>query len=166
MSSPNLASAQRPQPSVTYRWLVLFFVSMTMFGNYYLYDSIAPVADLLKSQLQFSDQMIDRLYSFYSYAAVATLLVGGIIIDRLGTKKAITLFGTACAIAGLVTAISADYHIMLAGRFILGFGAESLIAAVTTALAKWFKGKEIGLAFGLNLTIARLGSLAPTGHRN
>ncbi|HUN87396.1 MAG TPA: MFS transporter [Terriglobales bacterium] len=160
MATSNVQAAlERPQPSVTYRWMVLFFVSLTMFGNYYLYDSIAPVADLLRSQLNFSDQMIDRLYSFYSYAAVATLLIGGIIIDRLGTKKAVALFGTACAIAGVVTAISSDYHTMLAGRFILGFGAESLIAAVTTALAKWFKGKEIGFAFGINLTIARLGSL-------
>ncbi len=49
---------------------------------------------------------------------------------------------------------------MMAGRFILGIGAEPLIVAVTTALAKWFKGKTLSLAFGLNLTIARLGSWA------
>lgn len=150
----------RPEPSRAYRWIVLVFVSMTMFGNYYLYDSIAPVADLLKSQLGFSDQMIGRLYSMYSYAAFALLLLGGIIIDRIGTKKAVTLFGSLCTIAGVLTAISSDVHVMYIGRFILGFGAESLIAAVTTALAKWFKGKEIGFAFGVNLTIARLGSLA------
>jgi MFS family permease len=157
MAQPN--SVARPEPSVAYRWIVLFFVSMTMFGNYYLYDSIAPVADLLKSQLGFSDQMIGRLYSMYSYAAFALLLLGGIIIDRIGTKKAITLFGSLCTIAGILTAVSSDVHVMYVGRFILGFGAESLIAAVTTALAKWFKGKEIGFAFGINLTIARLGSL-------
>lgn len=159
MSTPNPVVAARPEPSPTYRWIVLFFVSMTMFGNYYLYDSIAPVADLLKSQLGFSDQMIGRLYSMYSYAAFALLLLGGIIIDRIGTKKAITLFGSLCTIAGILTAVSSDVHVMYVGRFILGFGAESLIAAVTTALAKWFKGKEIGFAFGINLTIARLGSL-------
>jgi MFS family permease len=94
----------------------------------------------------------------YSYAAFSLLLLGGIIIDKIGTKKAVTLFGALCAIAGIVTAVSSDVHVMYVGRFILGFGAESLIAAVTTALAKWFKGKEIGLAFGINLTIARLGS--------
>ena len=49
---------------------------------------------------------------------------------------------------------------MVAGRFLLGVGAEPLIVAVTTALAKWFKGKELSFAFGLNLTIARLGSVA------
>lgn len=149
----------RPEPSPTYRWLVLFFISLTMFGNYYLYDSIAPVADLLKSQLGYSDQVISRVaISMYSYSAFALLLVGGIIIDRIGTKKAVMLFGCLCTVAGIVTAVSPNPHVMYLGRFILGFGAESLIAAVTTALAKWFKGKEIGFAFGLNLTIARLGS--------
>jgi MFS family permease len=96
----------------------------------------------------------------YSYAAFSLLLLGGIIIDRIGTKKAITLFGSLCTVAGILTAVSPNPHVMYVGRFILGFGAESLIAAVTTALAKWFKGKEIGFAFGVNLTIARLGSLA------
>jgi MFS family permease len=162
MAQTNVNSVpvlQRPEPSKSYRWLVLVFISLTMFGNYYLYDSIAPVADLLKSQLGFTDQMIGRLYSVYSYAAVTTLLIGGVIIDRLGTKKAVTLFGGLCTIAGILTAVSPNLHVMLVGRFILGVGAECLIAAVTTALAKWFKGKEIGFAFGINLTIARLGSL-------
>jgi len=118
------ATASRPTPSLTYRWVVLFFVSLTMFGNYYLYDSIAPVADLLKSQLGFSDQMIGRLYSMYSYSAAILLLFGGIIIDRIGTKKAITLFGALCAVAGLLTAISPNVHVMYVGRFVLGFGAE------------------------------------------
>lgn len=157
--TPRAGIRTRPEPSRAYRWLVLFFISLTMFGNYYLYDSIAPVADLLKSQLGFSDQMIGRLYSMYSYSAFALLLLGGIIIDRVGTKKAVLLFGALCTIAGILTAVSPNSHVMYVGRFILGFGAESLIAAVTTALAKWFKGKEIGLAFGINLTIARLGSL-------
>ena len=48
---------------------------------------------------------------------------------------------------------------MAAGRLIFGLGSESLIVAVTTALARWFKGKELSFAFGLNLTIARLGSV-------
>jgi MFS family permease len=160
MADTQVQTISRPEPSKTYRWVVLFFISLTMFGNYYLYDSIAPVADLLKSQLSYTDQMIGRLYSIYSYAAVATLLIGGIIIDRLGTKKSVLLFSALCTVAGVTTALSPNFQVMLVGRFILGLGAESLIAAVTTAIAKWFKGKEIGFAFGINLTIARLGSLA------
>ena len=49
---------------------------------------------------------------------------------------------------------------MAAGRLIFGMGAESLNVAVTAALARWFKGKELSFAFGTNLTICRLGSFA------
>jgi len=47
---------------------------------------------------------------------------------------------------------------MAAGRLIFGLGAESMIVAITTIIARWFKGKELSFAFGINLTIARLGS--------
>lgn len=154
------------QPSSAYRWLVLVVISLAMFGNYYIYDSIAPIADILKSELGFSDENIGSLYSVYSVAAVLVLLVGGMIVDRWGTVKSTILFGGICALAGVLNAVSSELWVMLAARFLLGIGAEPLIVAITCALAKWFKGKELAFAFGVNLTIARLGSytadLSPT----
>jgi MFS family permease len=47
---------------------------------------------------------------------------------------------------------------MATGRLIFGLGAESMIVAITTIIARWFKGKELSFAFGLNLSVARLGS--------
>lgn len=150
----------RPQPPPIYRWTVLVFVSLAMFGNYYPYDAVAPVADILSDQLGYTDEQIGSLYSAYSIAAVLVLLAGGYIIDRYGTRRSIFGFAIICLIAAAVTASSGDIRVMLAGRFLLGVGSEPLIVAVTTALAKWFKGKELSFAFGLNLTIARLGSVA------
>jgi MFS family permease len=49
---------------------------------------------------------------------------------------------------------------MATGRLVFGMGAESLIVAITTALAQWFKGKELSFAFGVNLTVCRIGSFA------
>jgi MFS family permease len=86
--------------------------------------------------------------------------IGGIIIDRIGTRKSSILFATICFIGVGVTAFKGDLATMAAGRLIFGLGAESLIVAITTILARWFKGKELSFAFGLNLTIARLGSFA------
>lgn len=148
------------QPPTFYRWMVLVFISFAMFGNYYVYDSIAPIADILKSQVGFTDENIGSLYSVYSIAAIIILLIGGYIIDRFGTKLSVMLFGIVCFLAALITAISSEFYYMLIGRLMLGLGAEPLIVAITTALAKWFKGKELSFAFGLNLTIARLGSVA------
>jgi MFS family permease len=150
----------RPEPPPAYRWTVLVFISMAMFGNYYVYDAAAPVFDLLKSQLGYSDQQLGLLYSVYSIAAVLVLLAGGYIIDRFGTRFSVFLFGAICLVAAAVIASSPVFEVMATGRFLLGLGAEPLIVAVTTALAKWFKGKELSFAFGINLMIARLGSFS------
>lgn len=155
-NQPDVAAL--PVPSRLYRWTVLLFVSLAMFGNYYVYDSMGPIFDLLSTQLGFTDQQKGLLYSAYSVAAVLVLLVGGYVIDRWGTKKSVTLFAIICLVAAFVTAATDTFAVMVTGRFLLGVGAEPLIVAVTTALAKWFKGKELSFAFGLNLTIARLGS--------
>ena len=157
MADPNTGKTL-PRPTPLQRWLVLIFVSLAMFGNYYIYDSFGPVVDLLRAQEGFSYDQMSWIFAAYSIAAVLVLLVGGYIIDRWGTKSAITVFALICLAAAALTASSARFETILAGRFLLGLGAEPLIVAVTAVLAKWFKGKELGFAFGINLSIARLGS--------
>jgi MFS family permease len=88
------------------------------------------------------------------------VLFGGFIIDRFGTRKSSFIFSFLCMIGAIITALGPDLTVMAIGRLIFGLGAESLIVAVTTVLARWFKGKELSFAFGINLTIARMGSFA------
>ena len=181
-------AAARPQPTRLYRWLVLVFISLAMFGNYYVYDCIGPLAPLLSKQ-GFSDSSIGLLQAIYSFPNIVMVLIGGVIIDRIGTKKSTLLFGVdllhrfggdrvarapafaplGAVVNGLLSVFGWVFDVeprgrraspvMAAGRLLFGLGAESLIVAVTTAIARWFKGKELSLAFGLNLTISRLGSL-------
>ena len=153
-----MTEAVRREPSSLYRWLVLVVVSLTMFGNYYVYDCIAPIADLLSKQLGFSDANIGLLQAIYSIPNVFMVLIGGYIVDRIGTRKGIFIFGILCLLGSILTVLSGRLPIMAAGRLVFGLGAESLIVAVTTAIAKWFRGKELSFAFGINLTIARLGT--------
>jgi MFS family permease len=155
-----MAETSRPQPPVSYRWAVLIFVSVAMGGNYYIYDSINPLERIFIDHLGFSATQFGWLNASYSVAAVATLLIGGIIIDRIGTKKAMTAFAVLCLTGAALTAAKGSAPLMIAGRTVLGLGAESMIVAATTVLAKWFRGKELSFAFGINLTIARLASVA------
>ncbi len=150
----------RPEPSRLYRWTVLLFVSVAMGANYYIYDSINPLERIFIDKLGFSATAFGWLNSSYSVAAVLTLLIGGIIIDRIGTKKAMTYFAALCLLGAVLTAARGQPGVMIAGRTVLGLGAESMIVAVITVLAKWFKGKELSFAVGINLTIARLASVA------
>jgi len=151
-------SVSASEPSKLYRWLVLLWLSITMFGNYYFYDALEPLADVLQKQLHYTDQNIGLLNSFYSIAPIATVLIGGILIDRLGVRRALLLFGVICLAGSMLTAFSPRFEIMAGGRFVFGMGAESLIVAITAAVAKWFKGKELSFALGLNLMLARFGS--------
>lgn len=144
----------------SYRWLVLAFVSLAMFGNYYSFDALNPVGPLLESQLGFTQAQIGLLDTSYNIAALLVLLAGGVFIDRAGAKRAIILFGAISVVGAAVIASAPSHLVMAAGRFIMGVGAEPLIVAATAILGRWFKGKELGFAMGVNLMIARFGSVA------
>ena len=131
-----------------------------MGSNYYMYDSINPLERIFIQKLGFSATEFGWLNSSYAVSAVLTLLVGGLIIDRLGTKRAITCFAVICFLGAALTAAKGQPSMMIAGRAVLGLGGESLIVAATTAIAKWFKGRELSFAFGIKITIARLASVA------
>ncbi len=150
----------KSEPSAIYRWMVLLFLSIAMFGNYYVFDSISLVADQLKTELHFTDSNIGQLYSIYSFAALIVLVLGGILVDKWGTKKSAILFAIICTTAGFIVAFSSNLYFMLAGRFLLGVGSEPLIVAITVAIAKWFKGKVLSFAMGINLFLARSGTFA------
>jgi MFS family permease len=153
------ATAKAPPPPAI-RWAVLFFLSLAMFGNYYVYDSIAPLVDMLQTQLGFSATQVGALNGIYHLPNILMVLIGGIIVDRIGTRTATFVFTLLCVVGALLTASSGTFVAMAAGRLVFGLGAESMIVAVTTALGQWFKGRQLGFAFGLNLSLARAGSYA------
>ena len=70
----------RPEPSRFYRWVVLIFLSLAMFGSYYAYDALSPLADVLKQQLGFSDSNIGLLQAIYSFPNIFTVVIGGLIM--------------------------------------------------------------------------------------
>ena len=131
-----------------------------MGSNYYMYDSINPLERIFIDKLGFTATTFGWLNSAYAVTAILTLLLGGVVIDRIGTKKAITCFAVICCAGAALTAASGRPATMIAGRAVLGLGGESLVVASTTVIAKWFKGKELSFAFGIKITIARLASVA------
>jgi MFS family permease len=137
---------------------VLVAISVAMFGNYYVYDSVGPVADLLQRELGFSSTQIGTLNAIYSFPNIIMVLIGGILVDRFGARLATLVFATICAFGAVITAMSPYFPAMAFGRLIFGLGAESMIVAITVIIGQWFVGKQLGFAFGVNLSIARAGS--------
>jgi len=115
----------------------------------------------LAKQLHFTDSDIGLLVGIYSVPNIFMVLIGGIIIDRIGTRISTFIFTALTLLGAIITAFSGGSLFWMAtGRLVFGLGAESMIVGITTVIGRWFKGKELSFAFGLNLTIARLGSFA------
>ena len=155
----NESEAVIPPPASA-RWTVLILVSIAMFGNYYAYDSIGPIADQLQRLLGFTDTQIGTLNAIYSFPNIIMVLLGGIICDRIGARLATLIFTAVCVVGVLVTAATSSFPVMAAGRLIFGLGAESMIVAITVVIGEWFVGRQLGFAFGVNLSLARAGSYA------
>ena len=162
MSSPATGGTKTPPPA-SWRWAVLIAISVAMFGNYYAYDSIGPVADSLQKILGFSDTQIGTLNAIYSFPNIIMVLIGGIIVDRFGARLSTFVFASICTLGAVITALSPNFYVMAAGRLIFGLGAESMIVAITVIIGQWFIGRQLGFAFGVNLAIARAG-LVRRGH--
>jgi MFS family permease len=129
-----------------------------MLGNYYVYDSIGPVAAQLESDLGFTDSQIGSLNAIYSLPNIFLVLLGGVIIDRFGASRVALWATTLCLVGAVLTAWNGDFLTMVAGRFLFGTGAETMAVAVTVSLGIWFARGGVALAFALSLSIARAGS--------
>lgn len=142
------------------RWLILVLMGLVIFGSYFAYDAVSPVADFIMKGMNISSAQFGLLFSVYSLPNIIMVLLGGIFLDIIGIRKAGTIFAALCVIGVIITAAGSTFLIMLLGRFIYGLGSESLIVTMDKILSKWFKGKELAFAFGLLITIARLGTIA------
>jgi MFS family permease len=139
-------------------WLALLLAALANAGNYYAYDSIAPVADLLRRQHGFSQADIGFLNAVSSLPNIPLSLVGGLLIDRIGAARCALLMAVLGFIGSVMTAIGEPFALMAAGRFIFGFGEETLLICVLAGVAQWFSAGRAALAMSLLFSIARVGS--------
>ncbi|XP_036612775.1 major facilitator superfamily domain-containing protein 1 isoform X2 [Trichosurus vulpecula] len=102
------------------------------------------------------------LYSWYSWPNVILCFFGGFLIDRVfGIRWGSVIFSFIVCIGQVIFAMGAlinAFWLMQLGRFVFGIGGESLAVAQNTYAVSWFKGKELNLVFGLQLSMARIGS--------
>jgi len=149
-----------PQTSPAIKWWLLAFASIAIFGNYYVYDAIAPLAEQLSRELGFTDMQIGSLNSIYSLPNIVLVLVGGLLVDRFGTGRVAFFTATLCFAGAVISASTGDYVTMTIGRLLYGIGSETFLIALTVAIGLRFTRHAVGLAMALNLSIGRLGSYA------
>ncbi len=142
-----------------YRFAVLGIASTMLFGSYFAYDSVGAIETTLMKAWNVDRAAIGAMYTMYSVAAIFTVVLGGILIDRIGTRRASLLFSALVTLGAALVAGAPNLSVLYAGRLVFGMGSESLVIAQCAILARWFTGKELALSFGIALTVSRLGTL-------
>ena len=143
----------------TYRFTILLFISLIVLGSYFAYDSIGALESTLIEALHLDRSTIGNLYTAYSVAAIIIVFFGGMLYDKLGPRRASLLFCSLVLLGAIIVAAAHSKWELFAGRFIFGAGSESLIVVQSAIISRWFKGKEMALAFGIALTVSRVGTL-------
>jgi MFS family permease len=106
--------------------------------------------------------MFNLLYTLYSIPNIFLPFFGGFFVAKFGVRLCLIIFVALIAIGQVIFAFGVSiksWPVMFLGRIVFGFGGESISVANSSILADWFAGKELAFAFGLNLSVARLGSV-------
>jgi len=161
------------------RWTALAVVAFTMLCGYYLTDVMAPLKGLLESQLSWNSSEYGFFTSAYGWFNVFLfmLIIGGIILDKMGIRFTGIMAASVMVVgAGLkyyaisttsldgiywsIFGINMKAQVFLAaiGFAIFGVGVEVAGITVSKTIVKWFKGKEMALAMGLEMATARIGT--------
>ncbi|MBQ9184956.1 MAG: MFS transporter [Bacteroidales bacterium] len=152
-------------------WIALACLVVPMFGSYFFDDMFSTLSQLFKHPESLELGWDSANYGFYAggYSFLCVwggLIICGVLLDLYGVRLVGSIFvGMMVLGAGLVTyAITAGYTpstsmtIAYIGCMIFGLGSEIAGVAVTRSIAKWFKGRNVAFAMGLQLAIARLGT--------
>lgn len=159
-----LGTEQKPSIRQTnLRWVMLLFGCIFLMGSYFCYDIPGVAQTTFESEpYDLSALQVNLMYIVYAVPNTVLPLLGGIFLDKIGIRIGLLLFTSILTVGQFVYAIGGTknvYWVMLAGRVIFGLGGECMSVGQSAIIANWFKGKELALALGLNLTFARLASV-------
>ena len=177
------AIQKRLNDSAIARWIALILIALMMFFAYMFVDVMSPLQTLIESQRSWTPDVFGTYAaSEYILNVCGFLIVAGIILDKMGIRFTGTLSASLMVIGAAIkyVAISDWFQasamnewlsswwvsmpgsakLACLGFMIFGCGCEMAGITVSRAIAKWFDGKEMALAMGLEMAIARLGVFA------
>ncbi|KAK3847128.1 MAG: major facilitator superfamily domain-containing protein [Linnemannia gamsii] len=167
-SDPSSSSSSTWVPVKTngsIRWPMLAAACFIMFGNYFAFDNPAVLNKPLQEFMAMTDDQfayfLNLLYTSYSIPNVVLPWLGGYAADRFGHNKLLVVLSILVVLGHLVVCLGLERRnigIMILGRVIFGSG-ESLAVAQSAITVKYFRGKELAMALGINLCVSRMGGV-------
>lgn len=162
------------------RWTALVLVALMMFFGYMFVDVMSPLQQLVEAERGWSPDAFGTYASAeYLLNVFGFLILAGIILDKMGIRFTGTLSASMMFVGAAIkfyavsdwfagsgleawlnswwVAMPGSAKLASLGFMIFGCGCEMAGTTVSKAIAKWFKGKEMAMAMGIEMAIARIG---------
>lgn len=124
--------------------------------------NISTAAPFIKSDLGLNNTMLGLALAAFSIPYAFFQIFGGILGDKFGPRKVLTIVGLVWALATLCTGFAVGLVSLFAARLALGFGEGASFPTATTAMAKWLPIERRGFGQGVTHAFARVGNaIAP-----
>ena len=132
-----------------YRWWIggLLFASTVI--NYLDRQTLSVLAPHLKDEFHWSNQDFALIVIAFRVAYAVMQTVSGRLVDRLGTRRGLSVAVLFYSIAAMLTALASGLRSFCAFRFLLGAGEAANWPAATKAVSEWFPRRERGWAVAL-----------------
>lgn len=165
------------------RWAALILIALMMLFGYMFVDVMSPLQQLVEAERGWTPDVFGKYASAeYLLNVCGFLILAGIILDKMGIRFTGTLSASMMFVGAAIKfyavsdwfagsgleswlntwwpAMPGSAKLAALGFMIFGCGCEMAGTTVSKAIAKWFKGKEMAMAMGVEMAIARIGVFA------
>ena len=138
--------------------IVLALLCLMYFITYVDRVNIGAAAASIKDEFHLSNTQLGLICSGFVYPYLLCQIVGGVVADRFGARRTLTVCGLVWAGATMLTGLAGGFATLFAARLLLGLGEGATFPAATQALQKWVPAEKRGFAQGVTHSFARLGN--------
>jgi sugar phosphate permease len=142
-----------------YRWVCLGVLFLTGFMAFAI--RLAPAVALpdLQGTFELTASELALLTSFYLWPFAFMQPVAGVLTDRLGPRRSVTIFLIIAGLGQVLLATAPGFGLALLGRASTGIGTSILYVAAAKIMAQWFARREFGTLTGAWTSFANLGGI-------
>ncbi len=152
----------RPRDGMRFRWLVLAVFVLSSTINYLDRQTLATLAPVLRSEFHLSNAEYGLILTAFSITYAAAAPLAGMLIDRIGLNRAITLAVGVWSCAGIATGFTRGLSGLIGCRASLGIAEAAGIPGAGKAIHQYLRPAERALGNAVNQAGVSLGLvLAP-----
>ncbi len=154
-----MKAQDRSWPPLSVAFLVWGMGAVLYFLAFFQRVTPAVITKELMAEFAIGAAALGNLSAFYFYTYVGIQIPTGLLVDRFGPRRILTLGAAVSALGTLAFALAPTYALAGLGRLLVGASVGVAFVAMLKLAAHWFAPSRFAMLSGLSLFIGILGAI-------